>query len=115
MPSKDLYPVISYISHNEKSEIKTLAKQTNLTVSALVRRLVTGKELPDANRKEDIRDLVKVSADLARLGNLFKMAIDDGAFEATQHNKGTDIESLVLEIRQTQAALKTKIIVFAAI
>ncbi len=113
MPSKYLTPIISHVSPKEKNDLKKLAIQTNISLSALVRRLVTGKDLPDATRNEDIRDLVKVNGDLARLGNLLKLAIDDGAFEAKQYNKGTDIESLILDIRRSQADLKTKIKILA--
>ena len=35
-------------------------------------------------------------------------ALDAGEFEANQYNKGTDVDSLILEIRQTQNIVKTK-------
>ena len=49
---------------------------------------------------------MKINADLARLGNLFKMALDDEDFRLPE---SWDLESLRDRIRDTQSILKTKI------
>lgn len=99
----------SYVLPHEKKEIEALANQLNLSASAFVARLVVGKELPNVSHNQDLKDLIKVNGDLARLGNLLKMALDAGEFEANQYNKGTDVDSLIRDIRQTQNIVKTKV------
>ncbi|WP_020592831.1 plasmid mobilization protein [Kiloniella laminariae] len=109
MPSKKLVPVISHILPQERDGIDFIADKLKITRSQFIRRVMTGKELPDHRRNEDIKDLVKINGDLARLGNLLKLALDDGDFEANQYNKGLDVPSLINQIRNTQRDLKTKI------
>ncbi len=93
----------AYVLPEEKEEITALAKQAHLTVSELVRRLVTGQRLPDVRHHEAILNLMKINADLARLGNLFKMAIDDDLPDKD------GLEAMRNRIRDTQFLLKTKI------
>lgn len=96
----------SYVSPAEKAEVTALAKQARLTVSELVRRLVLGKKLPDTNLHLSVIELVKVNADLARLGNLLRMAVMEEEFELPV---GMDLDSLFDTIRETQSILKAKI------
>ena len=99
----------SYVLPHEKKALEDIAKQLNLSTSRLVARLVAGKELPNVERDEKVRTFAKANADLARLGNLLKMALDAGEFEPNQYNKGTDVESLILEISQFKNELKTRL------
>lgn len=103
---KRTVPLRSWVSQEEAEEVKALAKQARLTVSELVRRLVTGKQLPDANRHEAVIELIKINADLARLGNLLRMALDDDEFQPPE---GMDLETLFGKMRDTQTILKAKI------
>ena len=43
-----------------------------------MRRAVTGVLLPPPGNAQSVRDLMKINADQARLGNLFKLALDEG-------------------------------------
>ena len=64
----------------EKARVQALADQVKLSVSELLRRLVLGHQLPDAQdfvSAQAIRDLLKINADQARLGNLLKLLIDE--------------------------------------
>jgi hypothetical protein len=106
MPPKNRVLAGAWLLPEEKNEVCTLAKQTHLTVSELMRRLVTGRKLPDTQHHEGILNLMKINADLARLGNLFKMAIDDKEFTLPD-NMG--LESLRDRIHETQSILKNKI------
>ena len=96
----------SYITPSEKAEVTALAKQARLTTSELVRRLVLGQKLPDTNRHLAVIELVKVNADLARLGNLLRMALSDDEIDVPE---GLDLEDLFDTIRETQSILKAKI------
>ena len=66
----------------QRRRLDQLTVQLRIGRSELVRRLIANARLPDASAfaaAEGIRDLLKVNADLARLGNLFRMAIDEPA------------------------------------
>ena len=71
--------VHTYLSDSEKRAIADRAAQLNLPVSAFLRRLALGAPLPDPSvfvAHDAVRDLLAVNADLARLGNLFKLELD---------------------------------------
>lgn len=99
-------PLRSWVTPEEKQEVVALAKQAHLTTSELVRRLVTGRQLPETKRHEEVLMLLEVNADLARLGNLLRMAVMEEDFEPPQ---GVDLEKLFEDLRGTQEILKRKI------
>ncbi len=101
--------VKAYLSHAEKQSVKDLVDQANITTSELVRRLVLGQKLPEAHHDQNIRDLVKVAAGLARLGNLFKLALDDEDFNQLHKKKGLDAFSVMQDINQVRGELKQAI------
>jgi hypothetical protein len=98
--------VLGWLTLEEKQEVTALARQVHITTSELVRRLVTGRKLPNAARHEAVIALVKINADLARLGNLFRMALDDPDFNPPY---GMNLETLFDNIRTTQDVLKSKV------
>ena len=104
--TKRTHLVGGWVTASEKAEIGALARALRLTVSELVRRLILGRELPDATRHDAVRALARINADLARLGNLLRMALADDEYEAPG---GLDLESLFEKIRATQAVLRQKI------
>ena len=99
-------PLRSWVTPEEKQEVVALAEQAHLTTSELVRRLVTGRQLPSNQNHEQVLDLLQVNADLARLGNLVRMAVMEEDFEPPQ---GVDLEKLFEDLRGTQEILKRKI------
>lgn len=109
MPSKHLVSVKAHVTPEEKSTIKNWAAGSNLTISSYARRVLTGQPIPDANKQLNIKELLTTAADLARLGNLFKMAIDDDDFNMLQKKNGLDALSLMQAIQATNADLKEKI------
>lgn len=93
---------------DERVAVNALATQLKLSVSELLRRLVLGHRLPDPNAfaaAEGIRELLKVNADQARLGNLLKLALDesDGHWPPALVAR---VDTVLAEIGATQAALK---------
>lgn len=95
-----------YPTPDERDELAALARQTNVSMSELVRRLVTGRPLPASDRHHAVRDLLKINADLARLGNLFKLALDEDEYVLPD---GMDLNDLYARIRDTQNLLKSKV------
>ena len=65
---------------------------------------MVGSGLPDLGDYNAIRDLLRVNADLARLGNLLKLAIDEGA---AAHSEVLELLNQV-RIRQGEIKLLVK-------
>lgn len=94
--------VKAHVTPGERQELTAQAHRLGLTVSGYIRRVMINFRLPEsAINARAIRDLYKVNADLARLGNLLKMAMDDEDFPAS--------ESLYQRMEETRRQLKTKI------
>lgn len=97
----DLVLVKSYWQPEEKTAGIAKAEQLGLSLSEFVRRTATGARLPNVGHAEAIRDLMKINADLARLGNLLKLAIDE--------DQPMAVLTLADQIKSTQDLLKQKI------
>ncbi|MCW9033514.1 MAG: ribbon-helix-helix protein, CopG family [Alphaproteobacteria bacterium] len=100
--------ILVSFTQEERVRVDKLAAQLRLSRSELMRRLVLGYHIPKADdfvAWEGIRDLLKVNADLARLGNLFKLAIEEAADEELANTLKLKAEDLT----ETQAALKASV------
>lgn len=100
--------VKAYLLPEEKARLVALAGRLNLSLSELIRRVMTEARIETDARREDIRDLLKVNADLARLGNLLRLALDDPGWRAPGR-PDADVESLITRIRETQALIKARV------
>lgn len=109
MTVKNLVLMKIYITPEEKAHLQELAKRTEVSLSDLGRRLLVGRPVPDQQSKKDLMELLKCNADLARLGNLFKMALDNEEFVITSQNRGQNTDDLIKEIKTTQDQLKSLI------
>ena len=90
-----------YMPPAEAEKVGREAKRLGISRSEYMRRAVTGVRLPPPGAAQSVRDLVTINADLGRLGNLLKRAMDEG----------TDLgfEGLTGEIAKTQMLLQSKI------
>ena len=98
----------TYLNDEEKARIDQLAHQLRLSRSELLKRLLMNGKLPSASdfaAWQGIRDLLKVNADQARLGNLFKLALD----EPLSADLLKKFDDLVRSIEKTQADIKAAI------
>jgi hypothetical protein len=98
----------TYLNDEEKARIDQLAHQLRLSRSELLKRLLMNTKLPSASdfaAWQGIRDLLKVNADQARLGNLFKLALD----EPLSADLLMKFDSLNRDIEATQKELKAAI------
>ncbi|MBC07650.1 ribbon-helix-helix protein, CopG family [Thalassospira sp.] len=98
----------TYLNDEEKARIDQLAHQLRLSRSELLKRLLMNTKLPSASdfaAWQGIRDLLKVNADQARLGNLFKLALD----EPLSADLLLKFDSLNRDIEATQKELKAAI------
>jgi len=102
---KRTFTIKAHVTPEEYARLKYDAGRFSFTMSDYVRRVMTEFKIPQSVvDARAIVDLFKVSADLARLGNLFKMALDDDGFQAT----GTDtaqVHKLIKDIEDTRQCL----------
>ncbi|SFP14930.1 hypothetical protein SAMN04488056_12429 [Cohaesibacter marisflavi] len=71
LPEKEPRKFIKvFATRDEKEKIAALAKKANVSQSKLLLTVFMRGRLPDTSAKELTRELVKLRADLARLGNL---------------------------------------------
>ncbi|WP_096704150.1 conjugal transfer protein TraJ [Magnetospirillum sp. 15-1] len=95
----------------EMERVRKQADQFKLSISEMLRRFALGERLPDPSTfagAEAIRNLLKVNADQARLGNLLKLALDesDGTWPPAMVAR---IDALRVEIGEVQAALSAAV------
>jgi hypothetical protein len=93
------------LTPKERDHIDALAGKLHLNRSEVVRRVVLAKRVPDPTEFvawQGIRDLMKVNADLARLGNLFKLALDEEPPESLIEK----LDEIAADIAETQQHLK---------
>ena len=90
-----------YMPPAEAEKVGREAQRLGISRSEYMRRAVTGVRLPPPGNAQSVRDLITVNADLGRLGNLLKRAM----------NEGTDpgFEGLTGQIAKTQRLLQSKI------
>lgn len=76
--------------------------------SEYYRRIALTKPIPDKSNLTAVRDMFKVNADLARLGNLLKLTLTqlDECLDTPPENLVHKVDSLVDQIRKHQADLK---------
>ncbi|NMM46502.1 hypothetical protein HH303_18570 [Rhodospirillaceae bacterium KN72] len=95
-----------YLEPEEKAELVAKAGAANLSISDYIRRIVTGMPVPAPERANTIRDLLKVNADQARLGNLLRLALDDDGWRVETPTEECSVEGLISEIRLMQEQMK---------
>ena len=93
------------LSDEESGFLDDLSSQLRLSRSEVFRRLLMNSPLPvqrDFEAAKGILDLMKVNADLARLGNLLKLMMD----EPLSADLLSRFDALANEISSTQNELK---------
>lgn len=105
MPARRHIKVETRLDAAELARLDATARQLRLSRSELLRRCALNLRLPSAAdfaAAEGIRDLLRVNADLARLGNLFRMAIDEPAAAGAADR----IDRLIADIDVLRSELK---------
>ena len=78
------------------------SRRAGLSLSEFSRRIVLAMKVESMENKEAMMELLRMNADLKRLGGLFKLAISEG------HNKGM-IVTLLHQLDRALAALGPQI------
>ncbi|TVM14024.1 pirin [Oceanidesulfovibrio indonesiensis] len=103
MPTKK-HRLRAYVTPEEYEQIIHQAEQYNLSVSAFVRKVALGEPLPNVDYAKTRLELLRINADMGRLGGLFKFWLGDkdrSAQEATPQ-----LRELLHEIEKRQLELK---------
>lgn len=77
MPCPEKVTVKTYLTPEEYELLKKMAQYAKLSVSAYIKALCLGHEVKSKEDKTAILELAKISADLGRLGGLFKLALSE--------------------------------------
>jgi len=77
----------AYLTPEEYQAVKTKASQARLSVSAYVKAICLGHELKSAADQEAILALLKVKADLGRLGGLLKLGLSENSLDRHRSNR----------------------------
>ena len=91
-----------YLNEEEYQQIITSSELAGLSISTFARNVCLGSKIASREDAMARRDLLKVNADLGRLGGLLKQAI-------TASGDREKIRPLLLDIEKIQAELKAKI------
>ena len=98
--NKRTLPLLVYFNKKERDKFLDRAKNFGMYQSEFLRFLALDMPLPNVEKLSAIDDLLKINADLARLGNLFKLAIDE-EFEIPE-----EFKNIAENIRKIQVTLK---------
>lgn len=98
MPSNKLV-IKTYLTEAEFGEIQTQANKAGLSLSRFVARVSLGYQVAGLENQQARRELLKINADLGRLGGLLKQALAQGADKSS-------ISKLLGQIDQRQLELK---------
>ncbi len=92
----------AYITDDEYNEISESCSRSGLSISTFIQRVCLGSIVPSREDAQARRELLKVNADLGRLGGLLKQAI-------TTCGEREKIRPLLKEIEILQLELKEKV------
>jgi len=102
---KKKFQIKAYVSHEDYMQIEASASRTGLSLSAFARRICLGQPAPSREMEQLRRELLRINADLGRLGGLLKLYL-------TQKDEKSlvihdDTRRLLREIEARQRELKT--------
>lgn len=92
----------------EEMEIKSKAQESGLTVAEYLRNLGLGYQVPSAIDNRQVDALLKINADLGRLGGLIKLWLTND--KRTQLIGKSQLHMTLDSIRNTQSVMLNEII-----
>ena len=99
MPSKKLRLTVR-LTPEEHAQISEYAKRAGVSRSTFAKRVCLGMPVPSLEHQQAVRDIIKASANLGRLGGLFKLALAEN--RCPEH----ELRRLLREIEAGQLQLK---------
>lgn len=106
MPSKKAV-LKTYLTPEEYEKIMESADRTGLSLSTFAKRLCLGLPVPSLENQKARRELLKVNADIGRLGGLFKLCLSEkeGPLVALHQ----EVRRVLREIEARQRELKAAV------
>ena len=104
MPSKKLRLTV-YLTPEEHAAITASANRAGVSLSTFAKRVCSGMPVPSLEHALAVKDMLRINADLARLGGLFKLAL-------SEKPEGSDkfiLQKLLRDIEATQRDLQAAI------
>lgn len=99
----------AHITPSEREALNERAHRLGMTLSDYTRNVMVNFKLPNsAINARAIIELIKINADLARLGNLLKMAMNDDDFPVPVDTNLAP-EALLQRVDEAQQLLKAKV------
>lgn len=98
MPTKKM-ALWCYVNTEEHAIISTNAERAGLSRSTYIKRVCLGQPTPSLEKQHARRDLLKLNADLGRLGGLFKLCLSE---------KDTSIQALHIEVRRVLREIEAR-------
>lgn len=98
MPTKKL-AVWVYVTTEEHAQISANAERAGLSRSTYAKRVCLGQPTPSLEKQHARRDLLRIYADLGRLGGLFKLCLS---------NKDIQLAALHPEVRRVLREIETR-------
>ncbi len=93
----------SYVTEKEYEQIVDLSEKVSLSVSELTRRLLLGHEVQSKEDRHVFLDLLKVNADLGRIGGLLKFWLSDSKKSAGHSD---DVRGILRQVEENQKAMQ---------
>jgi hypothetical protein len=90
MPSRNRKILKTYVTDLEYDCIKKAADQAKISISKYVRQVCLGSAPRSKVQHEAVLALLRVNQDLSRLGNLFKLAVDQEALDESRAREMID-------------------------
>ncbi len=106
MPSKKTV-LKTYLTPEEYEKILENAGRTGLSLSAFAKRVCLGLPVPSLETQQARRELLKVNADLGRLGGLFKLCLSEK--EGSLASLHREVRRVLREIETRQRELKAAV------
>jgi len=98
MPSKKAV-LKTYLTPEEYKSIQEHADRAGLSLSSFAKCVCLGQPTPSLEKQHARRDLLKINADLGRLGGLFKLCLSE---------KDTPTQALCMEVRRVLREIEAR-------
>lgn len=101
----ELAPIKVYCNFEQRALIQSLAARCDMSLSTFMLKIATSKNpLHEKKEHEELKNLLKINADLGRLGGLLKLWLSSSDRRSQLVGKGA-LHNLLGEISGTQCAL----------
>jgi hypothetical protein len=87
MPCPNKKPLKAYLTPEEYRAVKAKARQARLSVSAYAKAVCLGHEVKSALDQEAILELLRLKADMGRLGGLLKLGLSENSLDRHRANR----------------------------